>query len=161
MGVLCMKKRFLIISIIISIIVFFAVISLIVFFTMSRMKGNIFVTVNGEQYLVENMDCKYEEVNIEKVNLKRRGDGVSFKNDGLRYGLYDYSFQINTGEINIVPQFKILKTNWWEWCGVNIYMDIYEEDNIWNAYVHAKINGDDIYEETISNIEKNGILFRY
>lgn len=155
-----MRRRMVILFRILGIAIALVVIFLIVFWNINRMKGNIFVTINGKNHLPERLECKYMgEENDEKLTYEKKVSGLTFKNRGSLYGMYKYSFLISNEEISITPQIKVFKTNWWEIYDINIDINVYVDNEIWNADISIDI-GNRHYQETFYDIENNMIEFR-
>lgn len=56
---------------ILGIVILFVIIFLIVFWNINRMKGNIFITISAEEYLLERLECKYVGGrNDEKITME-------------------------------------------------------------------------------------------
>lgn len=145
---------------ILGIVIALAVIFLIIFWNMNRMKGNIFVTINGEECLLTSLTCNYiGKDKEEKISYEINPSGMTFQNRGLLHGMYEYSFAISNEEINITPKIRVFKTNWWEMYNIKMDINVYEENEIWNADVSADIENRH-YQETFYDIENNIIEFR-
>lgn len=157
-----MKKRITIIFRCVYGAVFLAVIFLIIFSNINRMRGEISITINGEEYLLNDLECKYigGEESYEKLSLCDTESGFKFKSAGSRHGLYQYSFDVNYEDLNINPQILVFKSNWWEIYVMDIRIDIYKEKDAWNAEVLFEIDGN-TYQETFYDIENTEIEFRY
>lgn len=155
-----MKKKKIIIIGIIGIFVLLGIIVLIDFL-MFRLRGDISVTINGEEYLVEKIECIYEEAKSEKVTYGKAfmDSGVAFKNSGSSYGMYEYIFLISNEELNIEPKIRVFKTNWYRMYIMDIDIDIYEDNGVWNADVSVEIDNR-TYQETFYDIENNAIEMR-
>ncbi len=155
-----MKKKTIIMIGSIGIVVLAGIIVLINFL-MYRLRGDISVTISGEEYLVERIECTYEETKIEKVTYGKAvtDSCVAFKNSGMKYGMYEYTFWINTEEINITPKIRVFKTNWHKMYDVDIDINIYEDNGVWNADVSVETNLT-TYQQTFSNIEHKAIEMR-
>lgn len=155
-----MKKKTIIMIGIIGIIVLFGIIMLINLL-IYRLRGDISVTINGEEYLVEQIECIYEEAKNEKVTYGKAfmDSGVDFKNSGMKYGMYEYTFLISKEDVNIEPKIRVFKTNWYKLYIINIDFDIYEDNGVWNADVSVKTNLK-TYQETFYDIENNAIEMR-
>lgn len=155
-----MKKKTIIMIGIIGIFVMLGIIVLIDFL-MFRLRGDISVTINGEEYLVEQIECIYEEAKNEKVTYGKAfmDSGVVFKNSGSAYGMYEYIFLISKEEINIEPKIRVFKTNWNRMYVVDINIDISEDNGVWNADVSVEIDNR-TYQETFYDIENNAIEMR-
>ena len=126
-----------------------------------RLRGTISVTINGEEYLVERLECTYEEGKNEKVTYGKAfmNSGVTFRNSGMKYGMYEYAFLISTEEVNIEPKIRVFKTNWYKMYVIDIEIDIYEDNDVWNADVSVETNLT-TYQETFYDIENNAIEMR-
>lgn len=155
-----MKKKTIIMIGIIGIFVLLGIIMLIDLLRF-RMRGTISVTINGEEYLVEQIECIYEEAKNEKITYGKAfmGSGVAFKNSGSAYGMYEYIFLISNEEINIEPKIRVFKTNWYKMYVTGIEIDIYEDNGVWNADVSVEIDNR-TYQETFYDIENNAIEMR-
>lgn len=139
--------------------VFLAVLFLIIFSTIRRMRGNILVTVEGEEYPLENISCTNEKGADDKVVYNQTNSGLDFKNAGANYGMYEYSFVVSNEEFHIEPKLRVLKTNWWEIYDMTMRVDIYRDGEVWNADIMVDINGI-IFQERFYDIENNAIEFR-
>ena len=155
-----MKKKTIIMIGIIGIFVLLGIIMLIDLLRF-RLRGDISVTINGEEYLVEQLECTYEDGKNEKVTYGKAfmDSGVAFKNSGSAYGMYEYIFLINKEEINIEPKIRVFKTNWYDMYIIDIDIDIYEDIGVWNADVSVEIDNR-TYQETFYDIENNAIEMR-
>lgn len=144
---------------VVGVILILGVIAFIIFWKTDRLKGNISVTINGEEYLPEDLKCGYENGTEEEVVFRPAGSGIAFKNSGSRYGMYEYSFSISNGEIDVEPKICVFKTNWYRIYVVNMEIDLYEDNGLWNADVLIETNLT-TYQETFYDIENNGIEMR-
>lgn len=154
-----MKKKMVILFRIIGIILALGFIALIIFWKINRLRGNISVTVNGDECFAERLECSYEDGSDEKVTYRNNDSGVAFKNSGSGYGMYEYSFLISDEEINVEPKLQVFKTNWYKIYVINIDIDVYEDNGIWNADITADTNGR-TYQDTFYDIENNAIEMR-
>ncbi|MCM1180335.1 MAG: hypothetical protein NC347_08780 [Clostridium sp.] len=148
-------KMFRIIYILILIVIIF----LIVFCNTNRMKGKLFVTVDGEKYLPDLLECNYEERKEEKIQYKNHSSVLYFKNSGSAYGMYEYSFSIKNEEIDTMPKVSVFKTSWWKIYNINIDINVYRDGEIWNADISAEVNGG-TYHKTFYDIQNNAIEYR-
>lgn len=155
------KKTRVILFRIIGIVIVLGIISLIIFWKFNRLRGNIFVTIGGEEYLAEQVHCRYEDGGFEEVTYRKMplDSKVAFENSGSRYGMYEYTFLISNEEINIEPKIRVFKTNWYRVCAINIDVDVYEDNGVWNADVSVETNVT-TYQETFYDIENNAIEMR-
>lgn len=156
-----MKKKILLLFRIIGIIIVLGFISLIVFWKFNRLRGDISVTINGETYFAEQLECRYGIGDVEEVTYREvpRDAKVVFKNSGSQYNMYEYSFLISNGDINIEPKIQVFKTNWYQIYVVHMDFNIYEENGIWNAEVTVEARHG-TYQETFYDIENNVIEMR-
>lgn len=155
-----MKKKKIIMIGIIGIFVLLGIIMLIELLGI-RLSGTISVTINGEEYLAEQVHCRYEDGGFEEVTYRKMplDSKVAFENSGSRYGMYEYTFLISNEEINIEPKIRVFKTNWYKMYVTDIEIDIYEDNGVWNADVSVEINNR-TYQETFYDIENNAIEMR-
>ena len=155
-----MKKKVVNLFRILGIVIVLVVIFLIIFWNMNRMKGNIFVTINGEECLLSSLECNYTgNDKEEKISYEINSSGMTFQNRGLLHGMYEYSFAIRNEEINITPKIQVFKTNWWEIYNIKIDVNVYEENEIWNADVSVDIENRH-YQEKFYDLENSIIEFR-
>ena len=156
-----MKRKITVIMIrMIYILILLVTIFLIIFLNTNRMKGELFVTVNGKKYLLDSLECKYVgEGTEEKVIYKNKASSLYFKNSGSVHGMYEYTFAVNNEEINIRPKISVFKTSWWKICNINIDVNVYKNDTIWNADISAEVNGH-TYNKTFNDIKNNAIEYR-
>ncbi|MDE6529445.1 MAG: hypothetical protein K2K96_01580 [Lachnospiraceae bacterium] len=158
-----MNKKKVIIFGVIGAIILLGVIWLVGFWkiNLNLMRGEISVTINGEEYLLEKLACRYEDGSDEKVMFGKAfmDSGVTFTNSGSSYGMYEYTFWIHNEEINIEPKIQVFKANWYRICGINIDIDIYEDQEVWNADVSVETNVT-TYQQTFYDIENNAIEMR-
>lgn len=156
-----MKKKTIILIGIIGVFVLLGIIMLIDLLRF-RLRGTISVTINGEEYLVEQIECTYEDGKNEKVTYGKAfmDTGVAFKNSGSRKGMYEYTFLISNEEVNIEPTIRVFKTNWYKMYVTDIEIDIYEDNDVWNADVSVGLNNTRTYQETFYDIENNAIEMR-
>ena len=153
------NTKFRIAIMVVGVILILGVIAFIIFWNTDRLRGNISVTVNREEYLPEDLKCGYENGTEEEVIYRSADSGIAFKNSGSRYGMYEYSFSINNGEISVEPKICVFKTNWYRIYVVNMEIDLYEDNGLWNADVLIETNLT-TYQETFYDIENNGIEMR-
>lgn len=127
----------------------------------NRLRGTVFVTVNGEGYQVERVHCRYEDRRWEEVTYytMTQDFGTAFKNRGNCYGMYEYSFPINHEEIDIEPRIRLFKTNWYRANVIDIDIKVYEADGVWNADVSVTTNLR-TFRESFSDIENHAIEMR-
>lgn len=155
------SKRFWIIILVLSL----AAVCFVLFWgfdrLVNRLRGTVFVTVNGEGYQVERVHCRYEDRRWEEVTYytMTQDFGTAFKNRGNRYGMYEYSFPINHEEIDIEPRIRLFKTNWYRSNDIDIDVKIYEDNGVWNADVSVTTNLT-TFQESFYDIENHAIEMR-
>lgn len=155
-----MKRIMVILFRIIYISILIAVVLAIVFSKINRMKGSVEVTIDGENYPLESVECKYiGENGDENIKCNKTSSGIKFKNPGMRHGMYEYSFSICNQEISINPKIRVFKTCWYKIYNSNMEIHVYKDDEAWNADVSVKVN-DSLYQETFYDIENNPIELR-
>ncbi len=140
------------IVIIISILFVVCIVLNVVF---NRLKGKVTVIVNGEVYHVEELECiqSGSSEREEFVNCLNIGKSLFFQNSGLSYGPYTYSFNIKTDAIDITPQFRYFKTDWYSSRILDMTIEITDKGEYWEAYMTLGIDGGST-EESIVNITK-------
>lgn len=138
---------------------FIVILCLIIFFAVRRMRGNILVTVEGEEYNLENVVCTNENGDIDKITYTQTDFGLAFKNAGANYGMYEYAFVVSNEDFHIEPRIRVLKTNWWEMYNMIIKVNFYKDDEVWNADVSVDVNGI-IFQERYMDVENNMIEFQ-
>lgn len=138
-----------------------AVIVLMAGFLLShRISGKAAVTLNGEKYLLTDMDCTYLDHDGENVKTRCVGSApLHFISGGFQYGMYEYSFPVSNEEISIRPRIRVFKTNIYDRCRLDINVDIVKEEGMWNGDITVKANGR-TYRETFADIEHNEIMLR-
>ena len=147
-------------GILISIII--VAVILLINVNMKRMRGNISVNVGGTVYELSSVECRYVGGgDDEELTYYSTSSGLAFKNTGFRTGMYEYTFPIQTENLNISPRIFIFKSNRYDVYNLDIDIRIYEEgDNgTWNAYVYVDMNGIN-YQQMLENIEYNGLKFQ-
>lgn len=155
-----MKKYIKIIFRITYFLMFCFFIALLVFYFTNKIKGEVTVTINGEKYAIESLECWYEGEDINNSTTYHvTSSGLKYKCHGSRYGMYECNFNINHDDIIISPKFYIFKTNWWKVYKVNFDMIIYQEGELWNADIMCNINGR-VQQKTFYDIQNNPIEFR-
>lgn len=155
-----MKRIRVILFRIIYISILIAIVLTIIISKINRMKGSIEVTIDGENYPLESVECKYiGEKGDEKIKYNKTSSSIKFKNSGMRYGMYEYFFSICNQEISIIPKIRVFKTCWYKIYYCNMELHVYKDNETWNADVSVKVN-DSLYQETFYDIENNPIELR-
>lgn len=138
---------------------FLAIVGLITFFIIRKMRGNILITVEGEEYTLENLVCTNENGDIDKITYTQTDSGLAFRNAGANYGMYEYSFAVSNNEFHVEPRLRILKTNWWEMYNMIIKVNFYKDDGAWNADISVDVNGI-VFQERFMDVENNAMEFQ-
>ncbi|MDE6761762.1 MAG: hypothetical protein K2J90_13975 [Lachnospiraceae bacterium] len=155
-----MKKVTIILFRIAYIFILIVVIFIVIFTNINRMRGKLSVTINEKEYLPDSLECQYVDKGTEeKIIYKNKSSRLCFKNSGSAYGIYEYSFDVNNEEINIRPKVSVFKTDWWKIQNINLDVNVYKDDTIWDAAISAEVNGR-TYNKTFNDIENNAIEFR-
>lgn len=126
--------------------------------------GEITVSINGEDYIVEDLQCSYISTGdgiSEKVIVKEKTDRIKFKNTGNKYGVYEYKFSVSNEEVTVYPQITVFKTNWRYRYKVDIEVELFqEEDNQkWDAKVTVYINDRAPQTQYFYDVEDEVIVF--
>ena len=126
--------------------------------------GEITVSINGEDYIVEDLQCSYISTGdgiLEKVIVKEKTDRIKFKNTGNKYGVYEYKFSVSNEEVTVYPQITVFKTNWRYRYKVDIEMELFQkEDNQeWDAKVTVYINDRASQTQYFYDVEDEVIVF--
>ena len=73
------------------------IVAIVGFFLSQRISGKAAVTLNGEKYILTDLECNY--LDLEGNAVKTRSIGGSplyFMSGGFAYGMYEYSFPISS-----------------------------------------------------------------
>lgn len=133
---------------------------LIGFFINHRISGKAAVTLNGEKYLLTDLECNDLDRGGEKVVTRSVGSSpLYFMSRGFQYGMYEYSFPIRNEEINIRPRIRVFKTNNWANYNLDIKVELIKVQNIWNGDITVKVNGRS-YTESVVDLEHNEMAIR-
>lgn len=160
-----MKKRVIIIVIILFIIALpLSIYGLMKTGLINLINGEITVSINGEDYIVEDLQCSYISTGdgiSEKVIVKEKTDRIKFKNTGNKYGVYEYKFSVSNEEVTVYPQITVFKTNWRDCYKVDIEVELFqEEDNQeWDAKVTVYINDLAPQTQYFYDVEDEVIVF--
>ena len=130
------------------------------FFLSHRISGKASVTLNGEKYLLTDLECSYPDHDGEIVKTPCIGSApMYFMSGGFQYGMYEYSFPISNEEINIRPRIWVFKTNNWANYNLDIKVELIKVQNIWNGDITVKVNGRS-YTESVVDLEHNEMAIR-
>lgn len=130
------------------------------FFLSHRINGKAFVTLNGEEYLLTDLECSYPDHDGEIVKTRCIGSApMYFMSGGFQYGMYEYSFPISNEEINIRPRIWVFKTNNWANYNLDIKVELVKAQDIWNGDITVKVNGRS-YTESVVDLEHNEMAIR-
>lgn len=160
-----MKKRVIIIVAILLIIALpLSIYCLMKVGLINFINGEITVSINGEDYIVEDLQCSYISTGdgiSEKVIIKDETDRIKFKSAGNKYGVYEYKFSVSNEEITVYPQITVFKTNWRDCYKVDIEMELFqEEDNQeWDAKVTVYVNDLAPQTQYFYDVEDEVIVF--
>ena len=160
-----MKKRVIIIVAILFIIALpLSIYCLMKTGLINFINGEITVSINGEDYIVEDLQCSYISTGdgiSEKVIIKDGTDRIKFKSAGNKYGVYEYKFSVSNEEIKVYPQITVFKTNWRHRYKLNIEVELFkEEDNQeWDAKVTVYINDLAPQTQYFYDVENEVIVF--
>jgi len=153
-----MKKRMIIFVRVVLLILVIVCISLVVYFRINRIKGSVAITINGEPYKVDCIECKYND-KYEGVKYKNNDGKLKFKNKAFGHGMYEYSFSIRNEDINITPKIKVFKSNAKDMINADIKINVYKNGDLWNADMNVSINGY-TYTESFVDIKNKEIQYR-
>lgn len=160
-----MKKRVIIIVAILFIIALpLSIYCLMKVGLINFINGEITVSINGEDYIVEDLQCSYISTGdgiSEKVIIKDGTDRIKFKSAGNKYGVYEYKFSVSNEEITVYPQITVFKTNWRHHYKVNIEVELSheEENDAWDAKVTVYVNDLAPQTQYFYDVEDEVIVF--
>lgn len=121
------------------------------FYLHYRIKGEIEVTINGKSCSIYDLDCMFESSvqREEKINFREKDDATYFKNKGIGYGRYIYSFWVREDNLEINPQFIYFKTNGWASEKLYLRLEISGTEGNWEANMILKDKNGYIVEKQI------------
>lgn len=129
------------------------------FFLIHRMSGKIAVTVQGERESVTDLECRSSSLERQDRVLYIGSFPTFFMNSGLNHDMYEYSFTVRNGEINVTPRIQVFKTNALAKYNLDIGVDIVKAGEVWNGDILVKVNGR-TYTESFVDIEHNAMTIR-
>jgi len=154
-----MKKTLKILFRIFYITVFAAVLLVIVYALLPKMWGKAIVQVEGEVYMPGTVTGYYESGEELNLNCAQGNEVVKFNHSKGNYGMYDYIIPIRTDNIDTELVVHFLKTNQMRIDTLNIKVELYELDGIWNADVVIETDVG-ACEASFDDVEAGGIEMR-
>ncbi len=86
-------------------------------------------------------------------------DKVSFKNSGLRYGGFTYSFPIKTDRLEFQSEIKYLKTNWLTFEHLNIRVELTGDEDFYEGVMRVTTgDGFSVQKEITYGEENNNYI---
>lgn len=144
---------------VVCIVILLLMISLMILQNISRMKGTISIYFDEEKYFLEGLECNYVGGGNERLICEKGPSFTSFRNHGLRHGMYEYSFAICKGDFDQRVKVMVFKTNWWEVYNIDLKINVYQNNGAWETDVFTDIDGY-TYHETYRGTENEEIVFR-
>ncbi len=130
------------------------------FFLSHRIGGKASVILNGEKYLLTDLECSYLDHDGEIVKTRHMGRApMYFMSGGFQYGMYEYSFSISNEEINIRPRIRVFKTNIRARYNLDIKVELIKVQDIWNGEITVKVNGR-TYTESFEDLKRGEMVIR-
>lgn len=154
-----MKKTLKILFRIFYITVFAVVLLVVVYALLPKMWGKATIQVEGEAYLPETVTGYYELGEELKLNCAQGNEVIKFNHVKGNYGMYDYVIPIRTENIDTELVVHFFKTNQMRIDTLNIKVELYELDGIWNADVIVETDGR-VTEASFDDVEAGGIEMR-
>lgn len=154
-----MKKTLKILFRIFYITVFAAILLVVVYALLPKMWGKAIVQVEGVAYVPDIVTGYYELGEELNLNCAQENEVTKFNHVKGNYGMYDYVIPIRTENIDTELVVHFFKTNQMTIDTLNIKVELYESDGIWNADVVVETDGR-TYEENFCNIVENGMGIR-
>lgn len=154
-----MKKTLKILFRIFYITVFAAVLLVVVYALLPKMWGKAIVQVEGVAYVPDIVTGYYESGEELNLNCAQENEVIKFNHVKGNYGMYDYVIPIRTENIDTELVVHFLKTNQMTIDTLNIKVELYESDGIWNADVVIETDVD-VSEASFDNVEAGRIEIR-
>lgn len=154
-----MKKTLKILFRIFYITVFAAVLLVVVYALLPKMWGKAIVQVEGVAYVPDIVTGYYESGEELNLNCAQENEVIKFNHVKGNYGMYDYVIPIRTENIDTELVVHFLKTNQMTIDTLNIKVELYESDGIWNADVVIETDVD-VSEASFDNVEAGRIEMR-
>ncbi len=154
-----MKKAFKILIRIFYITLFFAILLVVIYAFLPKVWGSATIQVVGEAYVPETVAGNYELGEELNINCWQTENGIKFTHIKGNYGMYDYIIPIHGENIDTELTVHLFKTNQWKIKELDIAVEVYEEDSIWNADVIIEIDGR-LTEVSFYDIEESAMEIR-
>ena len=120
---------------VVCIVILLLMIFLMILQNISRMKGTISIYFDEEKYFPEELECNYVGGSNERLICEKGSSFTSFRNHGLRHGMYEYSFAIRKEDFNQRVKVMVFKTNWWEGYNIDLKVNVHQNNG---AYLQAR-----------------------
>lgn len=154
-----MKKTLKILFRIFYITVFAAVLLVIVYALLPKMWGKAIVQVEGVAYVPDIVTGYYELGEELNLNCAQENEVIKFNHVKGNYGMYDYVIPIRTENIDTELVVHFFKTNQMRIDTLDIKVELYESDGIWNADVVIETDVD-VSEASFDDVEAGRIEIR-
>lgn len=138
---------------------FSAILLVVVYAFLPKVWGTATIQMEGDPYVLETIIGNYELGEELKLNCRPSGDGIKFSHIKGNYGMYDYVIPIHGENIDTELVVHFFKTNQWKIKELDMAVEVYEEDSIWNADVIIEIDGR-LTEASFYDIEENTMEIR-
>lgn len=154
-----MKKTLKILFRIFYITVFAAVLLVVVYALLPKMWGKAIVQVEGVAYVPDIVTGYYESGEELNLNCAQEKEVIKFNHVKGNYGMYDYVIPIRTENIDTELVVHFFKTNQMRIDTLDIKVELYESDGIWNADVVIETDVD-VSEASFDDVEADRIEMR-
>lgn len=151
-----MKKTLKILFRIFYITVFAVVLLVVVYALLPKMWGKAIVQVEGVAYVPDIVTGYYESGEELNLNCAQENEVIKFNHVKGNYGMYDYVIPIRTENIDTELVVHFFKTNQMTIDTLNIKVELYESDGIWNADVVIETDVD-VSEASFDDVEAGRI----
>ena len=151
-----MKKTLKILFRIFYITVFAAVLLVVVYALLPKMWGKAIVQVEGVAYVPDIVTGYYESGEELNLNCAQENEVIKFNHVKGNYGMYDYVIPIRTENIDTELVVHFFKTNQMRIDTLDIKVELYESDGIWNADVVIETDVD-VSEASFDDVEAGRI----
>jgi len=154
-----MKKTLKILFRIFYITVFAVVLLVVVYVLLPKMWGKAIVQVEGVAYVPDIVTGYYELGEELNLNCAQENEVIKFNHVKGNYGMYDYVIPIRTENIDTELVVHFFKTNQLRIDTLDIKVELYESDGIWNADVVIETDVD-VSEANFDDVEAGRIEMR-
>ena len=154
-----MKKTLKILFRIFYITVFAVVLLVVVYVLLPKMWGKAIVQVEGVAYVPDIVTGYYELGEELNLNCAQENEVIKFNHVKGNYGMYDYVIPIRTENIDTELVVHFFKTNQMRIDTLDIKVELYESDGIWNADVVIETDVD-VSEANFDDVEAGRIEMR-